>query len=293
MSFRREPHKPRGGPDGGNGGRGGRVMLQVDPTVEDLSDFRARAHFRAGSGGNGEGANRDGRSGGDLVIPVPPDTRVFRDDLEIARLHQGDEPIQVARGGDGGVGNRAFRSSTNRAPRTTTPGQPGEATWLTLEFRLPVAVALVGLPNSGKSSLLRALTGAPATVAAYPQSTRQPELGVLVDDDGEPWLVADLPGLDDAGRPRRPSFLGQLERADVILHCVDASDPRDADERIALVRAGLAEYRDPEAQELVIATGCTADELPGWGDLAAEVSDGGGDIGRVREEILRHVGAAA
>ena len=289
MSFRREPHKPRGGPDGGNGGRGGRVMLQVDPTVEDLSLFGAKAHFRARSGGNGEGANRDGRSGEDLVIPVPPDTRVFRDDVEIARLSEGDEPIQVARGGDGGTGNRAFRSSTNQAPRRTTPGQAGEATWLTLEFRLPVAVALVGLPNSGKSSLLRALTGAPATVAAYPQSTRQPELGMLVDEDGEHWLVADLPGLDDAGRPRQSSFLGQLERAGLILHCVDATDPRDAEQRMALVRGGVAEYRDPDAQELVIATGCPAVEQPDWGDLAADVADGAGDVSSVREAILRHL----
>jgi GTP-binding protein len=289
MSFRREPHKPRGGPDGGNGGRGGRVVLRVDPTVEDLSYFRTKGHFRARSGGNGEGANKDGRSGEDVVILVPPDTRVFRDDVEIARVYEGDEPIQVARGGNGGTGNRAFRSSTNQAPRKTTPGERGEAAWLTLEFRLPVAAALVGLPNSGKSGLLRALTGAPATVAAYPQSTRQPELGILLDEDGERWLLADLPGLDDAGLPRTPSFLGQLERADVIVHCVDATDPRDPQERLAMIRDGIAEYRSDEGSEIVVATACPPDELPGWADLAADVPEGTGDVQAVKEAILREL----
>ena len=265
LSFRREPHKPRGGPDGGNGGRGGRVMLRVDPATEDLSHFRTRSHFSARPGGHGEGANKDGRGGADLVIAVPPDTRVFRDDVEIARLLDGDEPIQVAAGGRGGTGNRAFRSSTNQAPRTTTPGESGEATWITLEFRLDLAVAIIGLPNAGKSSLLRALTGAPAQIAAYPHSTRQPELGVISDEFGDRWLVADLPGLDDAGRPRTHSHLAQLERARVLLHCVDATDPRDGPERIALVREGIAEWRNDDAHELVVATGLPQAGVPGVG----------------------------
>jgi GTP-binding protein len=286
MSFRREPHKPRGGPDGGNGGRGGRVILEVDARVEDLSHFRAKAHFRARPGGHGEGANRDGRAGADVVIAVPSDTRVFRDEVEIARLREGDEPIQVARGGDGGIGNRAFRSSTNRAPRTTTPGEAGEATWLTLEFRLPIDVAIVGLPNSGKSSLLRALTGAPAAVAAYPQSTQQPELGTIEDDYGERRLIADLPGLDDAGQPRAHAHLEQLERAGILLHCVDADDPRDPLQRIALVRQGIERWRREDAREIVVATGGVPGFPPEWADLAVDLQPGGsGDVDTVLAAI--------
>jgi GTP-binding protein len=275
LSFRREPHKPRGGPDGGNGGRGGHVLLVVDPTADDLSFFRSHVHFTAPSGGHGEGSRRDGRSGEDLSVPVPPDTRVIRDGDLIARLTEPGQTIQVAQGGTGGIGNRAFRSSTNRAPRTTTPGEAGEATWLRLEFRLPADVAIVGLPNSGKSALLGALTGAPAAVAAYPHSTREPELGTMTDDYGERRLVVDLPGVDDAGRPRRHAHLEQLEHARVILHCVDATDPREPAERIALVRQAIAEHRPDGTRELVVATGCPPEERPDWADWALELADGG------------------
>lgn len=274
LSFRREPHKPRGGPDGGNGGRGGHIRLAVRSDVEDLSHFRSRVHYRGEPGGHGEGSRRDGGAGVDLIVAVPPDTRVARDGDRIAHLIDEGESVQVARGGDGGVGNRAFRSSTNQAPRTTTPGEQGEATWLTLEFRLPVDVALVGLPNSGKSSLLRSLTGAPAGVAAYPQSTREPELGMLEDEFGAQWLVVDLPGVDDRGLPRPRAHLEQLEHARILLHCVDASDPRDAEARIALVAGAVEPYARADARTVVVATGCPDDEKPPWADWAVDLADG-------------------
>ena len=153
------------------------------------------------------------------MVPVPPGTRVLRDGHVIAELADAGDRVPVARGGDGGVGNRAFRSSTRQAPRNTTPGTAGEEAWLTLELRLPVDVGIVGLPNAGKSALLVALTGAAATVAPYPQSTREPAFGPLEDEDANLYLVADLPGLAGDGTPRRDAHLEQLERASVVLHC--------------------------------------------------------------------------
>ena len=196
LSFRREAHVPRGGPDGGNGGRGGQVRLVGDPTLEDLNEFRNHVHHKAGVGGAGGGRNRRGAAGEDLAVAVPLGTRVIRDGFEIAEIDVADQVVEVARGGDGGVGNRAFRSSTHRAPRETVPAGPGEAAWLTLELRKPVAVALVGLPNCGKSTLMRALTGARVVIGEYPYSTIDPAFGTMEDEAGHLYLVADVPGLD-------------------------------------------------------------------------------------------------
>jgi GTP-binding protein len=289
LSFRREPHIPRGGPDGGNGGRGGGVVLVADEQVTDLSRFRHAVHHRGGPGGPGEGKARHGRAGADLVIAVPPGTRVLRDGHRIAELAAPGDRVPVARGGEGGVGNRAFRSSTNRAPRQTVPGAPGEATWLTLELRLPVDVAIVGLPNSGKSAVLVALTGAAATVAAYPHSTLEPALGPLEDDDGRLYLVADLPGLAADGTPRRDAHLEQLERASVVLHCVDASDPEPLEERIARARAGLAPFMPAGAIEIVVATGADPSDPPLGVDLAVEAADGAG-IEALRARLMDELG---
>lgn len=277
MSFRREPKIPRGGPDGGNGGRGGSVLLVADDQVVDLSTFRHAVHHRAANGGHGQGKARHGHAGADLRVSVPPGTRVIRDGHTIAELRAVGESVAVARGGDGGIGNRAFKSSTNRAPRTTVPGAPGEEAWLTLELRLPVDVAIVGLPNAGKSALLVALTGAYATVAAYPHSTLDPAPGPLVHPDGHIYLALDLPGLGADGTPRRDSHLEQLERARFVLHCVDASDPEPAAERIARARAGLKNFMAPGATELVVATHADeADEPLDWADAAVDTITGRG-----------------
>jgi GTPase len=216
---------------------------------------------------------------------VPPGTRVLRDGHRIAELSAPGERVPVARGGEGGVGNRAFRSSTHQAPRTTVPGGAGEEAWITLELRLPVDVAIVGLPNSGKSALLAALTGASPVVAAYPQSTREPAFGPLEDADGNLYLVADLPGLAADASPRPDSHLEQLERARVILHAVDATDPEPLDARLVRARAGLEGLQPGRAREIVVATGADPAHPPAGADVAVEAEEGAG-IDALRERVL-------
>lgn len=289
MSFRREAHVPRGGPDGGNGGHGGVVTLVADDGVTDLSAFRTAVHHKAEPGAPGEGSRRHGRAGSDLEVRVPPGTRVLRDDSVIATLDAPGDRITVAQGGEGGIGNRAFRSSRHQAPRETVPGMPGEETWLTLELRLPVDVALVGLPNSGKSALLHALTNASAHVAPYPHSTTDPAFGPLEDEAGHLFLAADLPGVAEDGTPRRQSYLEQLERARVIVHCVSAAEPEDAGPRLRRVREGIAEFRRADAREVVVAT------FADLGDPAAEAafavdSEGGEGVDELRDHLLDILG---
>lgn len=292
LSFRREASIPRGGPDGGNGGRGGAVVLVADEQTVDLHRFRHAVHHRAPSGLPGEGRLRHGRSGTDLEVPVPPGTRVIRDGHAIAHLVRPGDRVAVARGGDGGVGNKAFASSTRRTPRTATAGTDGEAAWITLEFRLPLDVVLVGLPNAGKSALLVALTGAAATVAAYPQSTREPALGPLEDDDGELLLVADLPGLAADGTPRQRHHLEQLERAAVVVICVEADDDEPFAAAVATVRAGVEPFLPPRIAELVVAThGDMIDTVPTGADMVVDSPSGEG-IPDLRARLIRLVAAA-
>ena len=222
--------------------------------MEDLSRYRNEIHHRAEHGSPGEGARKRGRDGNTLTIPVPPGTRVLRDGYEIATLGAPGETVDVALGGRGGVGNRAFRSSTHRAPRETVPGGAGEETWLTLELRLPVAVAIVGLPNSGKSALLNALTGAKSPVADYPHSTGEPAFGNIEDEISNLHLVADLPGVDATGTPRRGSYLGQLERAQLVVHCVDGASADDWEDRVALLRAAITPFLGEDAREVLVST---------------------------------------
>lgn len=285
LSFRREAHTPKGGPDGGNGGRGGDVLLVADEQLTDLTPFRTRVHHKAPTGGDGEGRNRHGKNGDALEIHVPPGTRVLRDGHEVAMLLEPGDSVSVARGGGGGVGNRAFRSSTHRAPRVTVPGEDGEETWLTLEMRLPVAVAIIGLPNSGKTALLNALTGARHAVAAYPHTTNEPALGPLEDDYGVIHLVADLPGVAADGTERRGSALGQMERASVVVHCLDASDPEDPAERLRRVRDAVAPYMPERAREVVVATKCDLAPAPPQADIATSAETGEG-IPALRDELL-------
>jgi GTP-binding protein len=285
LSFRRERRVPRGGPDGGNGGRGGSVVLTADDDVSDLSGFRHAVHHRAEKGAPGEGRRRHGRAGADLEVRVPPGTRVRRDGEVVATLDRAGDRVPVARGGEGGVGNRAFRSSTHRAPRETVPGREGERSWLTLELRLPIDVAIVGLPNSGKSALLAALTGAAVAVAPYPHSTVEPAFGPLEDDAGELYLVADLPGLDAEGVPRRDAHLEQLERARVLVHCLDSADPEPAGARLARARAGLAPFRPLGAAEVVVATGADRAPAPEEADLAIDAGSGEG-VDDLRRRLL-------
>jgi len=243
ISFRREAHVPRGGPDGGDGGRGGDVVLVCDSSRRDLAALRFSPHQRAGRGGNGEGGQRHGARGEDAVVLVPPGTQV--DGLE-GRRYDLVEPGQraiVAAGGVGGHGNKRFTSSTRQAPRFAERGLEGESGWIELRLKLLADAGLVGLPNAGKSSLLGRLTRAAPKVADYPFTTLEPALGTI--DDGERQLVlADIPGLIEGaaeGVGLGHEFLAHVERCRVLVHliAVDPLDESDPVERYETVRAEL------------------------------------------------------
>jgi GTP-binding protein len=245
ISFRREAHVPRGGPDGGDGGRGGSVVLRVDSGMTTLSDFRFRKLLEAESGAAGGGKNKIGRAGKDLVARVPEGTIVVDRATgdRVADLMTPDEEIVVARGGQGGKGNARFVSSTRRVPRIAEDGSPGESHELDLELKLIADVGLVGLPNAGKSSLLAALTRATPKIAAYPFTTLTPNLGVARLEDRE-LVIADIPGLIEGahtGAGLGEEFLRHIERTRLIVHVVDlALEDPIAD--IAVVDTELSAY---------------------------------------------------
>src|SRR3954449_2459266 len=233
MSFRREAHVPRGGPDGGNGGRGGDVVLVCDPSLRDLQSFKRRAHYRAPRGGHGQGALRHGATGEALAVGVPPGTVVRSEgDGRIHDLVRPGQRMVVARGGAGGRGNKQFAHATRQAPRFAEKGLPGEEGWLELRLKLLADAGLVGLPNAGKSSLLRRLTRAAPKVADYPFTTLEPVLGVLDAEDRQ-VVLADIPGLIEGasgGAGLGHEFLAHVERTRVLVHVlelapVDGSDP--------------------------------------------------------------------
>ncbi|HCU25414.1 MAG TPA: GTPase ObgE [Deltaproteobacteria bacterium] len=229
VSFRREAHEPRGGPDGGNGGKGGDVLLQTDPGLGTLLDFRYKRHFEAKRGGHGQGANRYGRGGEDTVIRVPVGTMVKdakTGDLLVDLAKPGQSYL-AAKGGRGGRGNLSYLSSTNRAPRQVQPGEAGEERQLKLELKLLADVALVGRPNAGKSTLLSRISAARPKIAAYPFTTLQPQLGVVQVGDAPAFTVADIPGLIEGahqGAGMGIRFLKHIERTRLFLHLIDLSD---------------------------------------------------------------------
>ena len=227
LSFRREAHVPRGGPDGGDGGRGGDVVLLCDDSLRDLQSFRRRMHYRARRGGHGQGALRHGADGGELEVRVPPGTQLEGEEGDMAGarfdLVRPGQRAVVARGGAGGRGNKRFASATRQAPRFAQRGLPGEDGWLALRLKLLADVGLVGLPNAGKSSLLARLTRAAPKVAPYPFTTLEPVLGTLEGDERQ-LVVADIPGLiegasDGAGLGHE--FLAHVERTRLLVHVLD------------------------------------------------------------------------
>ncbi len=245
ISFRREAHVPRGGPDGGDGGHGGDVILRVDDQLASLGDYRNQNLHAATSGSAGSGSNKSGKAGGDLILRVPPGTTVkdIGTGEVVADLVSPGQEIIVARGGKGGRGNARFASSTRRVPRIAEDGQPGERRDLELELRLIADVGLAGLPNAGKSSLLAALTRARPKIANYPFTTLTPNLGVARLDDRE-LVIADIPGLIEGaskGAGLGEEFLRHIERTRLIVHVVDASLP-DPLANIATIDAELAAY---------------------------------------------------
>lgn len=228
VSFRREKYVPRGGPNGGDGGRGGSVYARADGNVNTLVEYRFARLHRAKAGQNGMGAECTGRSGDDVVLTMPVGTVVRDADTGqlVADLCRDGQRTLLARGGQGGLGNVHFKSSTNRAPRQCTPGEPGQARRLALELRVLADVGLLGLPNAGKSSFLRAVSAARPKVANYPFTTLHPNLGVVRVDERRSFVMADIPGLiegaaDGAGLGHR--FLRHLARTRLLLHIVDVA----------------------------------------------------------------------
>ena len=225
VAFRREKYIEFGGPAGGDGGRGGDVLFEAVDELNTLVDFRYQQHRKAKRGQDGGGRDRTGASGADLVLKIPVGTQIFAEDAEtlIADLEEAGKRTVVARGGLGGRGNTSFKTSTHRAPRRAAPGTLGEEQWLWLKLKLLADAGLVGLPNSGKSTLLGAATRAKPKVADYPFTTLYPSLGVVVIDNTE-FVLADVPGLIEGahqGRGLGHRFLGHVERCGVLIHMID------------------------------------------------------------------------
>jgi GTP-binding protein len=251
LSFRREKYVPKGGPDGGDGGPGGDVVLVADEALRDLSTFRGKAPYRAGRGGPGRGASKHGAAGDDVELRVPAGTQVLDTDGElVADLARPGARLVAARGGAGGRGNRRFASPTRQTPRFAEVGLPGEEIELELRLKLLADAALVGLPNAGKSSLLRRISNARPKVAEYPFTTLDPVLGTVDAPDGRQLVVADVPGLIEGashGVGLGHEFLAHLERARLLVHVIDAAagDPADGfsaiDAELAAYGAGLAD----------------------------------------------------
>jgi len=232
LSFRREAHVPRGGPDGGDGGRGGDVVLRCDDSLRDLQSFKRRAHYKAPRGCHGEGSQKDGASGDDLVVALPPGTEVTMPGGTVHDLVVPGRQVVVARGGVGGRGNKRFATATRQAPRFAERGLAGDEGWLDLRLKLLADVGLVGLPNAGKSSLLARITRAAPKVADYPFTTLEPVLGTLQGEERQ-LIVADIPGLIEGaseGAGLGHDFLAHVERTRLLVHVldlapVDGSDP--------------------------------------------------------------------
>ncbi len=246
MSFRREKYVPLGGPDGGDGGRGGDVILYVDEQKATLQDFRYRRAFTGKRGQHGQGADKTGRSGEDMLVPVPPGTVVYDDETGtlLCDLAEPGQRFRAARGGRGGRGNARFATSTNQAPRRREEGRPGESRRIRLELKLIADVGLVGFPNAGKSTLLSRVSAARPKIADYPFTTLSPNLGVVQLSDFRQFVIADIPGILEGahqGRGLGLEFLRHIERTRVLLFILDLTSADPHDEFLKL-RAELEHY---------------------------------------------------
>jgi GTP-binding protein len=288
VSFRREKFAPRGGPDGGDGGDGGSVYLEADPALTTLLDFRYKRHYHAERGRHGEGSNRHGASGADLLVKVPPGTVVTdRDSGEvIGDLTTPGQRVVAIRGSRGGRGNARFSSSTHQAPRRADLGRPGPERWLHLELKLLADVGVIGFPNAGKSTLVSRVSAARPKIADYPFTTLVPALGIVRVDGERTFVIADLPGLipgASEGRGLGHQFLRHTERTRLLLHVLDL-DPatgRDPLDDLAVIDAELAAYSPALAErpQIVVANKIDVAE----GDPAAAAA---------LERIRRHCAGA-
>ncbi|MCP3999349.1 MAG: GTPase ObgE [Gammaproteobacteria bacterium] len=256
LSFRREKYIPRGGPDGGDGGDGGNVYLVAKTGINTLADFRVARRFKAGNGQPGRGKNCFGRAGDDLLIEVPLGTRIIEEDTTevLGEVVSDNERLLVASAGTGGKGNTRFKSSTNKAPRKTTPGTLGEKRLLRLELTVLADVGLLGLPNAGKSTLISAVSAARPKIADYPFTTLHPNLGVVFAGEHRSFVMADIPGLIEGaaeGAGLGTHFLKHLSRTRLLLHIVDAAPPPGSGDAVTGARAivGELEHFSPELYE--------------------------------------------
>jgi GTP-binding protein len=284
ISFRREAHVPRGGPDGGDGGHGGDVVLVCDSSRRDLAPLQGSKHFRAGRGRHGEGANRHGARGEDREIQVPPGTQGLTVDGASFDLVGGGMRAVVAKGGRGGHGNKRFANSTRQAPRFAEKGTGGEEGWIELRLKLLADAGLIGLPNAGKSSLLGRLTRAAPKVADYPFTTLSPALGVMEGEDRQA-VIADIPGLIEGaatGAGLGHEFLAHVERCAMLVHLVDVA-PLEGDpaSNYAAVRGELASY------------GAGLDLLPELVVLSKRDLLPGDDLGAAIRDLRPHLGEDA
>ncbi len=265
LSFRREKYIPRGGPDGGDGGRGGSVFLLATLGLNTLADFRFVRHYQSKSGQTGGGKLKSGQGGDDLIVKVPVGTMVYdaQTDELIADLTQVDEKVMVAQGGEGGLGNTTFKSSTNQAPRKITKGKPGDARTLRLELKVLADVGLLGLPNAGKSTFLRSVSQATPKVANYPFTTLHPELGVVSLGVGSSFVIADIPGLIEGaseGAGLGIQFLRHLARTKLLLHVVDIAPYGDEEANLANDIRTIVGELDQYSEE----SGAELDQLDRW-----------------------------
>lgn len=248
MSFRREKYIPKGGPDGGDGGDGGDVIAIEDEGAQTLLDFRGKHHWKAGNGRPGEGKNKTGAQGDDVILKLPAGTMIF-DKVTgelIADLKPGDRVV-IAEGGKGGFGNHHFKNAINQSPRETTDGEPGQELTLRLELKLIADIGLVGMPNAGKSTLLRAVSAATPKVADYPFTTLRPQLGIAELDVERRLVIADIPGLIEGaaeGHGLGHDFLRHIERTKAIVHVVEVMPVEGGDpiENYRAIRRELADY---------------------------------------------------
>ncbi len=252
VSFRREKYIEYGGPNGGNGGKGGDIIFEVRDNMNTLIDFRYTQHFRAKRGGSGEGSLRTGAGGADCIISVPVGTQVFDEDKEtlLADFTEAGERMIFMKGGDGGFGNAHYKSSTNQAPRRSTPGWPGQEMAVWLRLKLIADIGLIGLPNAGKSTFLAACSNAKPKIADYPFTTLHPGLGMVKAGDTD-FVIADIPGLiegasEGAGLGTR--FLGHVERTAALLHIIDCTHD-DIVSAYETIRNELEEYGNDVADK--------------------------------------------
>lgn len=248
VSFYRAKYQPKGGPDGGDGGNGGSVVVEADPNVNTLLEFRGHHHWHAEAGEPGSYKQCHGASAEDLVLRVPPGTLIFDDETgELIKDLGPGQSFVVAKGGRGGFGNEHFKGPVNQTPRNATPGEPGEQRTIRLELKLIADVGLVGLPNAGKSTLLAALTRANPKIADYPFTTLSPQLGICLLDAARKVVIADIPGLIEGaadGHGLGHDFLRHIERTRVIAHLIEAepSDGSSPVENYRTIRAELSAY---------------------------------------------------